>query len=133
MSPRMRWIVLSGAVCSYLVLVLVVLLRPSEGSPFPLLCVALATLAVGAVSAAALGFRVSGSGRHLTLQARLARVPDWLAHSLVFLGAAFALLSFVFVFPRTGMGEFQQPALITGICLYYLGYLCEPRWLFRRG
>ena len=117
----------------YLGLVLTVLLRSSERTPFSVLCVALATLAVGAVGAATWRFRGSASGRQSTLQARLTRVPDWLAYSVVFAGLAFTLLSFVLMFPRVGMGEAQQPALITGLTLVWLGYLCEPRPLVRRG
>lgn len=130
MSPRMSRFVLSFVVFLYLGLVLTVLLRSSERTPFSVLCVALATLAVGAVGAAAWRFRGSGSGGQLPLQARLIRVPDWLAYSVVFAGLAFTLLSFVFVFR---MGSAQEPALITGLTLVWLGYLCEPRPLVRRG
>lgn len=98
MSPRMSRFSLLFVVFLYLGLVLTVLLRSSERTPFSVLCVALATLAVGAVGAAAWRFRGSGSGRQLTLQGRLTRVPDWLAQSVVFAGLAFTLLSFVFVF-----------------------------------
>lgn len=130
MSPRMSRFVLLAVVFLYLGLVLTVLLRSSERTPFAVSCVALATLAVGAVGTAAWSVRGSGSGRQLTLQGRLTRVPDWLARSVVFAGVAFTLLSFVFVFR---MGQAHEPALITGLTLIWLGYLCGPRPLVRRG
>ena len=132
MGPGIWWFILCFVVLSYLTLVLVVLLRPSERSPFSVLCIALATLAVGAVGAAAWGFRDSGARRHLTLQARLARVPGWLAYAVLFTGLGFLLFSFISVFPRAGMGELHQPALITALSLCWLGFLCEPRALVRR-
>jgi len=49
MSPGIRWFILCFVVLSYLTLVLVVLLKPSERSAFSFLCLAPTTLAVGAV------------------------------------------------------------------------------------
>ena len=129
MSPGIRWFILCFVVLSYLTLVLVVLLKPSERSAFSFLCLALTTLAVGAVGSAAGGFRGSSSQRPLTLQARLARVPDWLAHSVGFAGLGFLLLSFISLLFATG--ELHQPALVTALSLVWLAYLCEPRPLVR--
>ncbi|MXW01185.1 MAG: hypothetical protein F4X59_09150 [Holophagales bacterium] len=93
---------------------------------------ALLTIAYASVGAAAWGLPGSGSGRPPTLLDRLDRVPDWLAYSVSFLGGALCVLGFIAVIPRTGMGEFFGPAIPTGLALFWLGYVCEPRPLVGR-
>lgn len=134
-SPRFRWFVLWCVVLSYTLYGAGAFLIPSERSSLAqsalILGFALLTLALGSVGVAAWGSPGSGSGHLGTVLDRLDRVPDWLAHSVLFLGAALGLLGFCLVLPLVGMGEFRGPALTTGLCLFWLAYVCEPRPLVR--
>lgn len=134
-SPRFRWFVLWCVVLYYTLYGAGTFLIPKErSSPEQsalVLGFALLTLAFGSVGVAAWGSPGSGSGQPRTFLDRLDRVPDWLAHSVVFLGGALALLGVVSVIPRIGMEEFLGPAFATGLCLVWLGHLCGPRPLVR--
>lgn len=134
-SPRFRWFLLWCVVLYYTLYGVGTFLIPSERSSLEqtalVLGFALITLAFGSVGVAAWGFPGSGSGHPGTVLDRLDRVPDWLAYSVMFLGGALAMVGFVFVIPRMGMGEFRGPAFVTGLCLFWLGYVCEPRPLVR--
>ncbi len=134
-SPRFRWFVLGCTVLSYTLYGLGAFLIPSERSSLAqsalVLGFALLTLAFGSVGVAAWGSPGSGSGHLGTVLDRLDRVPDWLAHSVIFLGAALGLLGFCLVLPLVGMGELAGPAVAAAWCLVWLGYLCEPGPLVR--
>ena len=137
LSPGFRWFILWCVILYYAIYAVGVFLISSERSSLEqsslVLGFALLTLSVGSVGAAAWGFPGSGSGHPLTVLDRLDRVPDWLAYSVLSCGGVLVLLSIVFVFPRMGMGEFFGPALTTGLGLFWLGYLCQPGPLVRRG
>jgi hypothetical protein len=134
-SPRLRWFVLSCVVLNYTLYGVGTFLIPKERPSLEqsglVLGFALLTLALGSLGVAVWGSPGSGSGHPRTFLDRLDRVPDWLAHSFVFLGGALMLLGVVSVIPRIGMGVFFGPALMTGLCLVWLGYVCEPRPLVR--
>ena len=134
-SPRFRWFILWCLVLYYTLYGVGTFLIPKERPALEqsalVLGFALLTLAFGSVGVAAWGSPGSGSGNPRTFLDRLDRVPDWLAHSLIFLGAALVLFGVVSVIPRVGMEEFRGPALTTGLCLFWLAYACEPRPLVR--
>ena len=134
-SPRFRWFVVSCVVTFYAFYGVGAFLIPKERPALEqsalVLGFALLTLALGSLGVAAWSSPGSGSGHPRTFLDRLDRVPDWLAYSFVFLGAALGLLGIAFVIPRIGMEDFRGPALTTGLCLFWLGYVCEPRPLVR--
>ena len=133
--PGFRRFILWGVVLYYTLYGVGVFLISSERSSLEqsalVLGFALVTLAYGSVGVAAWGSRRSGSGHPRTVLDRIDRVPDWLAYSVLFCGAALALVGCVFFIPRMGMGEFRGLALTTGLSLFWLGYLCEPGPLVR--
>jgi hypothetical protein len=134
-SPRFRWFVLWCAVLSYALYGVGAFPMPSERSSLAqsalVLGFALLTLAFGSVGVAAWSSPGSGSGHLGTVLDRLDRVPDWLAHSVLLLGAALGLLGFCLVLPVVGMVELARPAGAAAWCLVWLGYLCEPGPLVR--
>lgn len=135
-SPGFRRFIFWGVLLYYAIYAVGVFLissdRSSPEQSSLVLGFVLLTLAYACVGTAAWGFPGSGSGRPLTLLDRLDRVPDWLAYSVMFLGGALCLLGFIAVMPRVGMGEFFGPAIPTGLGLFWLGYVCEPRPLVGR-
>ena len=133
-SPRFKWFILWCLVLYYTLYGVGTFLIPKERPALEqsalVLGFALLTLAWSSVGVAAWASPGSGSGHPRTFLDRLDRVPDWLAYSLMFLGAALVLLGVVSVI-RVGMEEFRGPALTTGLCLFWLAYACEPRPLVR--